>query len=312
MSKIATPSFRFSRARGKRKARRRRAHGRASPHRPTRAGRVYNRPVLTLSRTVRLCLNDDDRGPADPPRDNTFSAWPPPRGLARYYEIDVDCAGEADPQTGYFINIKHIDTAVRDHGLPVLRAALDAGRGADVPMGRLLADLLRAVDPALGGSVRRLSLALTPRVRYAIESTDMQHTVIRQQYEFSAAHRLHVPALSDEENRAVFGKCNNPAGHGHNYAVEVAVRSPIDPDGRTLDVAALDAAVDAHAIEHLDHKHLNTDVPQFAELNPSVENIVKVVWGMLAEPIAALGPGTALDEVRVWETGKTVCAYRGD
>jgi len=266
--------------------------------------------VLALSRTVRFCL--DDGGPADPPRHNTFSAWPPPRGLARYYELEVGCAGRADPTTGYFINIRHIDTAVRDHALPVLHAALATGRDADVPMGALLRDLLAAVNPALDGSATRLALALTPRVRYAIRSHDMDHVIIAQQYEFSAAHRLHVPALSDAENREVFGKCNNPAGHGHNYTVEVAVACPIDAHGRTLDVAALDAAVGTHAIARLDHKHLNTDVPQFAQLNPSVENIVKVVWGMLAEPIAALGPGTRLDQVRVWETGKTVCAYRGD
>ncbi|MGB0768997.1 MAG: 6-carboxytetrahydropterin synthase, partial [Phycisphaeraceae bacterium] len=133
--------------------------------------------------------------------------------------------------------------------------------------------------------------------------------LIRQRYEFSAAHRLHVQALSDRENREVFGKCNNPAGHGHNYRVEVAARCPIDDHGQTLDPADLDAVVDERCIERLDHKHLNDDVPEFADLNPSVENIVKVVWSMLDGKL----PGRAtLDEVRVWETGKTVCAYRGD
>ena len=66
-----------------------------------------------------------------------------------------------------------------------------------------------------------------------------------------------------------------------------------------------------HAIELLDHKHLNTDVPQFASLNPSVENIVKVVWDMLVDRFGELGPGAVLDELSVWETSKTVCTYRG-
>lgn len=139
----------------------------------------------------------------------------------------------------------------------------------------------------------------------------MDHVLIRQRYEFSAAHRLHVPGLSDQENREVFGKCNNPAGHGHNYQIEVAVRLPIDPEGQTADAGQIDAIVNQHAIELLDHKHLNTDVPQFAGLNPSVENIVKIIWDMLAGQFNGLGSGAELDELKVWETSKTVCSYRG-
>ena len=268
--------------------------------------------MLELSRTVRFCLGPDAEDHALP-RDNTFSAWPPMRGLGRYYELGVVCRGEADAATGYFINIKHIDTAVRDHALPILRAAIaDEARAADTPMGALMRRLLEALQPPLEHRVARLTLQLTPLLTLAMEPAAMDHVLIAQQYEFSAAHRLHVPSLSDEDNRATFGKCNNPSGHGHNYRVRVAVRAPIDPDGRTLDVAALDAAVDRLVIEKLDHKHLNRDVPAFAELNPSVENIVGVVWGMLAPEIgSAAAPGVTLDEVTVWETGKTSCTYRG-
>ena len=172
-------------------------------------------------------------------------------------------------------------------------------------------ELIGALNPALQESVVRVELRLTPTYRIAIRSHDMDHALIRQQYEFSAAHRLHVPELSDAENRAVFGKCNNPAGHGHNYRLEVAVRVPIDPAGRTADAAELDAIVNRHAIEPLDHKHLNADVPHFADRNPSVENIARVIWDMLEGPLAGLGGGAVLDELRVWETSKTVCSYRG-
>ncbi|MEM7627472.1 MAG: 6-carboxytetrahydropterin synthase [Planctomycetota bacterium] len=268
--------------------------------------------MLELSRTVRFCLSPD-AGDAELPRDNTFSAWPPMRGLGRYYELHVTCRGEADPETGYFINIKHIDTAVRDHALPILRAAVDDEvRAAAMPMGALLRDLVAALQPALGYRVARLSLQLTPLIAFAMEPAAMDHVLIAQQYEFSAAHRLHVAALSDEENVATFGKCNNPAGHGHNYRVRVTVRGPVDPAGHTLDVATLDTAIDRLVIDKLDHKHLNEDVPAFAELNPSVENIVRVVWDMLAPKLAsATSPGVSLDEVTVWETGKTSCTYRG-
>lgn len=236
------------------------------------------------------------------------------RGLGRYYELTVVCRGEADPATGYFMNIKHIDTAVRTHGLPVFDAVLTeyASDPAAVPLGGLLRRLFDAVSPALGGTVEHLSLALTPRVRYAITRSDMAGVTIQQRYEFSAAHRLHVPGKSEAENRAIFGKCNNPAGHGHNYQVEVTVRCPVDNAGRTLDIDTLDQTVDRHAIERLDHKHLNVDVPQFADLNPSVEHIAQVVWGMLQAPVAALGDGVTLEAVSIWETGKTVCTYRGE
>lgn len=232
------------------------------------------------------------------------------RGLGRYYELDVTCQGEADPQTGYFINIKAIDQAVRDHVLPMLsRRVRDESMAAATPMGELMRRVFEAIDAPLNETVSHISFVLTPTLRLGLERNDMAHILMRQQYEFSAAHRLHVPAFTDEQNQATFGKCNNPAGHGHNYRVEVTARCPIDAHGQTLDPAQLDAVVDQHAIDKLDHKHLNVDVPEFADLNPSVEHIVTVVWQMLHDKL----PGSAtLDEVKVWETGKTVCAYRGD
>ncbi|MEM9915157.1 MAG: 6-carboxytetrahydropterin synthase [Planctomycetota bacterium] len=267
--------------------------------------------MLELSRTVRFCLSPDSADDHSP-RDNTFASWPAMRGLGRYYELHVVCHGEAEPRTGYFINIKHIDTAVREHALPRLRHALaDEQAAMHVPMGQLMRDLFTAINPALDGTVHRLTLQLTPTLALANESPSMDTILIKQQYEFSAAHRLHVPEHSDEENRKTFGKCNNPAGHGHNYRVEVVVRSPIDPQGQTFSPAALDTVVDQHVIEKLDHKHLNQDVPEFADLNPSVEHIVKVVWDFLNPEVGQAFPQATLDEVSVWETGKTVCTYRG-
>jgi 6-pyruvoyltetrahydropterin/6-carboxytetrahydropterin synthase len=266
--------------------------------------------MLELRRTVRFCLNGPDGSAAAPPRRNGFAGWPPMRGLGRYYELDVRCVGEADPVTGYFINITHIDEAVRRHVLPemerVLASSPDSGA---IATGALLRRILDRLQPALGSSVESVALRLTPFYSLAMRRHDMDHAIVRQQFEFSAAHRLHVPALSAEENRRVFGKCNNPSGHGHNYRLEVAVRAPIDAGGQTLAVEALDALVDDAVIQKLDHKHLNVDVPEFASLNPSVENIAKVIHGLLAPRVGELGVG--LEEVSVWETGKTVCTYRG-
>jgi 6-pyruvoyltetrahydropterin/6-carboxytetrahydropterin synthase len=263
-----------------------------------------------LTRTVRFCLEPDGSLASDRPTSNSFAGWPPMRGLGRYYELHVTCAGPVDPVTGYLVNIKQIDQAVREAVLP--RIAEAARRDGGAAMGRLLQTLLNALHAAMDvPRARRLVFQLTPYHSYAIEDTDMAHLLIAQQYDFSAAHRLHVADLSDRENREVFGKCNNPSGHGHNYCVEVAVRAAVDDTGRALPVEQLDALVDERIIEKFDHKHLNCDLDEFAELNPSVENIAKVIYDTLG-PAVRNRLDAELEHVRVWETGKTACLYRGD
>lgn len=123
-----------------------------------------------------------------------------------------------------------------------------------------------------------------------------------QQFEFSAAHRLHSTRLDAEENHQLFGKCNNPAGHGHNYVVEVTIES--GGNGRPaapFSPAAFEQQVRETVIDRLDHKHLNHDVAEFAALNPSVENIAAVIFGWLS----GAGGGFSLQNVRVYETPKT-------
>lgn len=283
---------------------------------PSKAGsfrsRFYNRRVVELTRTIRFCLDGQSsvtRGLAGA-RHNTFSAWPAMRGLGRYYELHVRCRGEADAKTGYFINIKHIDAAVRRTILPHLDSLVASlADTAALPMGGLMLKMFDLLSPVLHGSVIALQFQLTPFFSLSIRSHDMSHVLIRQQFEFSAAHRLHVPGYSDEQNRDIFGKCNNPSGHGHNYKLEVCIRSPIDARGHICPVEKLDELIDAVVIQKLDHKHLNVDVPQFATLNPSVENIAKVIHEMIEPALPSLG--IELEEVSVWETGKTVCTYGG-
>ncbi|HAI14378.1 MAG TPA: hypothetical protein DCM28_21920 [Phycisphaerales bacterium] len=262
--------------------------------------------MVELTRCVRFCLN---RIPAPQAgKFNTFSAWPAMTGLGRYYELLVTCKGEPDAQTGYFLNIKTIDTAVREHVLPYMQTLVAPGQDpSQVGMGQLMQQIIALLQPQLKGSVIRVRLALTPFYQLQIRSTGMQHVILRQQYEFAAAHRLHVPTLSDEENRQIFGKCNNPSGHGHNYQVEVAVKCPIDGDGHIATVNMIDALVDREIMERLDHKHLNEDVDAFADLNPSVENIAKVIYDWLV--VAMRNENLELEVISVWETGKTRCTY---
>lgn len=274
--------------------------------------------MIELNRTVRFALARTGRPTHDPVAGraaaNGYSAFPAVRGLGRYYELKVACRGEADPVTGYFINIKEIDAAVREHVLPYLQGLIEGDTPeAELPLGEVMRQAAARLQPPLWDTVASIELALSPKVRLGLETHAMDHVTLRQQYEFSAAHRLHADALSDHENQEVFGKCNNPAGHGHNYRLEVAVAKPIDAAGHALAVDALDSLVDEHVLDRLDHKNLNGDVPEFADLNPSVEHITQVIWGLLAPAVAAMDRDrpARLDEICVWETEKTACVYRG-
>lgn len=126
---------------------------------------------------------------------------------------------------------------------------------------------------------------------------------LSQRFEFSAAHRLHNPSLSEEKNLALFGKCNNPDGHGHNYELEVEVSGPLDEGGRIMKLATLEEIVHDLVIERFDHKHLNRQTAEFQSLIPSVENIARTIYRLL-QPALTRG-STRLASVTVWETPKT-------
>ncbi len=126
---------------------------------------------------------------------------------------------------------------------------------------------------------------------------------------FSAAHRLHNPALSAEENRRIFGKCNNPNGHGHNYVLEVTVKGEIDqPTGMVLNLTDLKLAIEEAILNEVDHKHLNLDVPIFQEINPTAENMAVVFWRLLERRL----PSGLLYELKLHETENNVVVYRGE
>mmetsp|Transcript_6795 Transcript_6795/g.11675 ORF Transcript_6795/g.11675 Transcript_6795/m.11675 type:complete len:143 (+) Transcript_6795:105-533(+) len=133
-------------------------------------------------------------------------------------------------------------------------------------------------------------------------------SIIRREH-FSAAHRLHSKFLSDEENKQIFGKCNNPNGHGHNYVVEVTVRGPVDSrTGMVMNLVDLKEAMHKVIMEPMDHKHLDLDVPAFKNLPSTTENVCIVIWQGLQK---FLPPGL-LYEVKVFETENNICYYRGE
>ena len=135
----------------------------------------------------------------------------------------------------------------------------------------------------------------------------MKVTLSRKAH-FNAAHRLYRKDWSDEKNDLIFGKCNNPNYHGHNYELIVSVTGEIDPEtGYVLDVKFLTDIIKAEVEDAFDHKNLNLDVPEFQDLNPTAENIVVVIWNKIRTRIA-----TSLDlEVVLYETPRNFVTYNG-
>jgi 6-pyruvoyltetrahydropterin/6-carboxytetrahydropterin synthase len=135
----------------------------------------------------------------------------------------------------------------------------------------------------------------------------MGSVTVTRRVHFNAAHRLHNPALSDKENQRIFGLCNSPNYHGHNYELDVSVEGDIDPrSGYVADLGEVKRIVEELVLLRLDHKNLNLDVPEFRELNPTSENIVVVIWQMLAGRL----PGT-LTRLVLWETPRNYVTYEG-
>jgi len=129
-----------------------------------------------------------------------------------------------------------------------------------------------------------------------------------RRYRFAASHRLHSNALSAEENARVYGKCNNPYGHGHNYVVEIRVSGTPDPaTGMIVNLADLDGFVEREMIEAFDHKSLNEDVPAFRAQVPTTENVCREIYQRLKH-----FPKARLERVRVEETSNNAFEYAGE
>ena len=261
--------------------------------------------MIRLSREVRFSVDRDWAGHVEFSRaiTNSWGGWPSAVGLVPYLRLRATVTGTPDPQTGYLCNISKIDDLLRRHAIPHAAERL-AAHGWRQSAERLLQDIWRNLlaQPLERGTLDELELLATPYLRYTIQREHPDMVLLTQQFEFSAAHRLHVPSLTPEQNRAVFGKCNNPSGHGHNYVVEVTVAGRPDAStGALLPLPRLEEIVKQRVVDVLDHKHLNDDTVEFRTINPSVENIAQVIFGMLRDQVAP----ARLQSVRVYETPKT-------
>jgi 6-pyruvoyltetrahydropterin/6-carboxytetrahydropterin synthase len=131
---------------------------------------------------------------------------------------------------------------------------------------------------------------------------------LTRRYRFSASHRLATPALSDEENRQLYGKCNNPFGHGHDYVLDVTVEGAPDKNGLVVERLALDQVVRSRVLDQLDHRNLNVDVPAMANVVPTTENLASAIRMSLERewPLAA-----RLSRVRISETDRNIFELEG-
>jgi 6-pyruvoyltetrahydropterin/6-carboxytetrahydropterin synthase len=136
----------------------------------------------------------------------------------------------------------------------------------------------------------------------------MARVTVTRRMRFSAAHRVFNPSLSDSDNDAIFGKCNNPNWHGHNYTLDVSVEGPIDDrTGYVLDLSKLKALVERDVISVVDHRNFNLDVSFMSGLIPTSENIIVAFWKILQPAIAP----ARLTRLVLWETENNYVEYSG-
>lgn len=252
-----------------------------------------------------------------------FGASASPEPYGHNYVLDVTVVGAINPKTGILVNIKEIDRIVRERVVSALDRKFINRQVAyfcerPVTAETLAQFVAEEVAPALPAEVRLSAVRVEPTPETWVEQQfnsyesekepeTMQMTHV---YEFAASHRLHSPHLSEEENQELFGKCNYPSGHGHNYVFEVTVAGPVEArSGRVMDGAELDALVESEIVERYDHRHLNYDIPEFAGQIPSAEIITKVIWERLQDKIPA---PARLHRVVVRETARNFFEYRGE
>lgn len=259
--------------------------------------------MFRLTREVRFALTGE--APSTP--GNGHGGIPAIDRIAPWLTLRVTLAGELDGRSNYLRNIKDIDSAVRERAIPWLNQSAIGS----VPTSRLVnipGELVEKLKDAWPGAVLdSLELLLSPFCTIGAVAKELPMIRLSQKFEFSAAHRLHNPALSEEDNRQTYGKCNNPNGHGHNYELQVTVTGTPSGSSTIITVNELERIVNDAVIQKLDHKHLNVEVAEFKSVIPSVENIARVIYRLLQAKL--VGAGSKLASVTVWETPKTWCEY---
>lgn len=245
-------------------------------------------------------------------------------GHGHNYTLAVTVRGEINAASGMILNLHDLDLLIaqltRQFDHQYLNESVPSFRAGTQPTAEALARYcyhelgasLRARFPEASADICHVAInegellrgwcaasgEMSPSAQANQEDFVNERIGLTRTYTFSAAHRLHEPTLSDAENQLLFGKCNNPHGHGHDYRLDVTVSGPLDSQtSMVVDLACLDEVVQSEVLARLDHRHLNHEVPPFDRLNPTSENLLRVVWDWLDSACPA-----SLVELALYET----------
>lgn len=265
-------------------------------------------PTLRMTRKVsfssghrywleHLC-EDDNR--------KLFGRWASRFNHGHNYVLDVTVEGAVSRDTGMVVNIKRVDDILQELIVDVcnqksLNDEVPALAGKVTCLENLLKWIWEFLPAHLPSQARLVALRLEEMPTFYAEMNTSTLTLTRS-YEFAAAHRLDAPSLSPEENLRLFGKCNNPAGHGHNYVLEVTVAGAPDPvTGMTVDLGLLDEVVEREVVDRYDHMNLNEDIEEFRGRPTTSEIVVSEIFARLENTV----PGV-LKRVRLFETARNM------
>lgn len=259
--------------------------------------------MIRVSREVRFSLLPPNEFSGRKPA-NSWAGGPATNRLVPRLNLRCIVEGNVDSKTGYLCNIKLLDSLLRDAVAATLSqndSNLFAAESFLIQIAEQCRSLWRH-----DAKIVALELDASSFLNYRIDMEKTAMITMTEQFEFSAAHRLHCDDFSDEQNREIFGKCNHINGHGHNYVVAVTLcRHEVGPDGQVIDLEAFESTVNRLVVDRLDHKNLNLDEPYFQNVNPTVENIAIAIHGWLDKQFG----GVKLEKVRVYETPKTWAEY---
>lgn len=234
-----------------------------------------------------------------------FGHWASRFNHGHNFVLDVKVEGKIDPLTGMVVNIKRIDDILKEHIVHVfdqrsINDEVEAFEDRAPSLENLMTFIRDELEGKLPSECTFVGLRLEEMPTLYGE-LDTKMTLTRT-YEFAASHRLHSPAMTDEQNQELFGKCNNPAGHGHNYILEVTIEGiPDQRSGMMADLGTLDEVVMAEVVDRYDHKNLNEDLPEFAGRPTTTEIVTQEIFSRLDGRVPA-----RLHRVRLWETARNM------
>jgi 6-pyruvoyltetrahydropterin/6-carboxytetrahydropterin synthase len=236
-----------------------------------------------------------------------FGPWGSRFNHGHNYVLDVEVEGSIQFENGMIVNIKDVDAVLKKHLLPQF---LNRSINDEIEFFRTHTSCVENLLSYIWNEIERIGLPAECRLTcLKLEETplfygefDGMKTTLTRVYEFAASHRLDAPTLSREENLRLYSKCNNPAGHGHNYVLEITISGNPDPvTGFICSLDELDAAVEKEILDRYDHKNLDVDVPELSGMITTSENVSQVIFRRLESAV----PGV-LERVRLHETARNI------